>query len=154
MLNQLFPKVIDNHFHGHYLALWLFALITLSKVCLGLITVFYAEGSAQPAAQVLLASDSSPADTAMQSVFAHLGLAQLSLGLLFAVVLLRYRSMIPLMYSLLLVEYLLEDGVAGMQPLLVTITPAAADIALILTLMGITGFVLSLRDESGLIANH
>lgn len=153
MLNQLFPKTFDNQFRGHLFSLWLFAFIAATKVLLGLLAVFYPDGSSQAIVPPMLAVDTNLTAQPVNTMFAHLGLAQLSLGLLFLVVLVRYRSMIPLMYSLLLIEYLIEDGVASMQPLLAVLTPAAGDLALLLTIMGITGFVLSLRDESGLLPN-
>ncbi len=76
-----------------------------------------------------------------------MGLDQLLLGLLFLVVLIRYRAMIPLMYVLIIVNHIALEGIAYMKPLVLAGTSGASTPALVLTALSISGLVLSLLGK-------
>lgn len=78
---------------------------------------------------------------------ARMGLDQLLLGLLFVLVLFRYRAMIPLMYVLIVAHYIAQEGVAHMKPLVLAGTSGASTPALALTVLSISGLVLSLLGK-------
>lgn len=105
MVRTLFPRVADNHYPGHRLGLWLFALMLL-KIAMGTNVMLNTRQVARAADGVPLDTFAAPAATAFSFMFAAWGLAQLVLGLLSLVVLLRYRSLVPLMFLALLVEQL------------------------------------------------
>ena len=104
MLDRLLPRRVDRY-DGHRLALWLFVPITLVTLVRSAIHVFEHDGGAQSIATIPLDTMTSGGAEAVILVFALWGLSQLLLGLVFVVVLWRYRGLVPLMYLLLLLEY-------------------------------------------------
>ncbi|HEY5008676.1 MAG TPA: hypothetical protein VII42_11770, partial [Caulobacteraceae bacterium] len=84
------------------------------------------------------------------SLFALLGLFQLLLGLQGAVVLVRYRAMIPLMYLLLLAQQLGSRAVALARPMAESGASGAhlgSAIVLAVLAMTVVGLVLSLLGK-------
>lgn len=144
MLSRLLPAHLDNHFRGHKAAIWIFALITAFKLALGLVHVFSADGGAQTLSHVPL--DGYPAGAAQNVVglFARIGLEQLLLGAIFAVVLLRYRALIPLLFLLALVAQAGAFALAACKPLSLTVSPGVAPMHLVLAGLYLAGLALSL----------
>ena len=103
MLETLFPRVADNRYPGRRPGLWLFALMPL-KIAMGLNVIFNAPEVARSADGVPVDSFGTAAASAFSFAFAAWGLGQLVLGLSSLVVLLRYRSLVPLAFLALLVE--------------------------------------------------
>lgn len=103
MLTTLFPRVADNRYPGRRLGLWLFGLM-VAKIAMGLNVIANAPTVAQTADGIPLPSFGPAAGAAFVFMFAAWGLCQLVLGLASLVVLLRYRSLIPLAFLALLVE--------------------------------------------------
>lgn len=147
MLNRIFPERIDNHYRGHKLALWFFVPITFMKVAISLVHIFFEDGGAQSISTIPLDTYTSGAAENLIAIFSRMGLDQLLLGLLFVVVLFRYRAMIPLMYVLIIVGYIAREGIVYMKPLVLTGTSGASTPALVLTVLSISGLVLSLRGK-------
>ncbi|MFT4629643.1 MAG: hypothetical protein ACI9WC_002936 [Arenicella sp.] len=147
MLEQLFPKTLDNRFQGHLLALWLFIPITLGKVLAGLSYLFAADVLARGP----LVSANIEDVVGFSDIVAQIGLSELSLGLVFLVVLFRYRSMIPLMYTLLLVGILLEKGLMSHAYSALVSEPSNPLLTLTIALMSIVGFIFSIRSDRPLL---
>jgi hypothetical protein len=149
MLSRLFPAVIDNRFRGHVLALWLFVPLTLMNVLMALGHIFRADGGAQSVSTIPL--DTYPAGAAQNiiALMARMGLEQLLLGLVFVLVLLRYRALIPLMYALVVLHFIGLKGVAWMKPLALAGVSGANILHLVLGAVGVIGLLLSLlrRDD-------
>jgi hypothetical protein len=103
VLAELFPRVADNRYPGCRLGLWLFALM-LFKIALGLNVVLNAPTVARSADGIPVHTFGGAAGPAFLSIFAAWGLCQLLLGLSCLVVLLRYRSLVPLAFVALLFE--------------------------------------------------
>lgn len=99
-MSRLLPERIDNHYRGYVLALWLFVLVALQRVALGLTHLLKADGGAQSISTIPL--DTYPPSAAQNIIglFARMGLEQLLFGALCLLVLIRYRALIPLMYLL------------------------------------------------------
>ena len=150
MLDRLLPTRIDNHYRGHRFALWALYPITLMTVGRSLIHVFRSDGGAQSIATIPLDTFVSGGAETVISVFALWGLSQLLIGLLFVLVLSRYRAMIPLMYVLILAEYLGRIGIGLSKPIVTVETPPGGPGSLVMIVLGIIGLVLSLRGEADL----
>ncbi|MFN2565243.1 MAG: hypothetical protein ABR499_09575 [Gemmatimonadaceae bacterium] len=144
VLGRILPDRIDNRYRGHPLALWLFVPIALQKLAVSFTHLFKADGGAQSISTMPL--DTYPASAAQNIVglMARLGVEQLLLGLLLVLVLVRYRTMIPLMYVLLVAHYLASRGVALMKPLVVAGTSGSRTPALVVAVLSAVGLVLSL----------
>jgi hypothetical protein len=103
MLADLFPRVADNHYPGRRVGLWLFALMPI-KVVMGVNILFNGRSVAQSADGIPLNSFGENGGAAFLYIFAAWGLCQLVFGLACLVVLLRYRSLVPLTFLALLLE--------------------------------------------------
>jgi hypothetical protein len=144
MFDQLFPRTIDNTYRGHTLALWLLALIVLMKVAMSLNSIFNGYLVASSADGIPLDTYPSAAAGTIVALFAILGLAHFMICLLCILVLVRYRSMIPFMFALLLLQHLGGRLILHFMPIVRTGTPPASVINLVLLTLMIVGLGLSL----------
>ncbi|WP_115462170.1 hypothetical protein [Winogradskyella aurantiaca] len=102
---NVLPKEINNNYQGRKIALYLFYLIAIMTVVRSLIHMFATDGGAQSIATIPLSSYSAEAADVVVHIFAEWGLTQLLFGILYIIVLWRYKSLIPLMYLFILTEY-------------------------------------------------
>jgi hypothetical protein len=149
MFQRLLPRHIDNAYHGYKAALWLFAVIVLMKSAVGLNSIFNGRS-------VALSADGIPLDTytpagaqAVVSAFAAWGLAQFVICLICLLALVRYRAMVPLMFTLLLLEHLCRRLLFWVMPIARTATPPGFYVNLLLTALLVVGLALSLRGRGG-----
>src|ERR1051325_10472283 len=118
MLNRIFPRQFDNDYRGHWLGIALFILVIALKAMQGVNSIVMTH-------EVMTTADGIPVDTygpaaaaAALSMFALLGMYLLVLPLTGLVALIRYRTMIPFLFVMLL---LVQLG----SRLLQTVTPIA-----------------------------
>jgi hypothetical protein len=102
---MIFPKTIDNSYNGNKLPLYLFYLLTTVTIGRSLVHMFAPDGGAQSIATIPLDSYSVEAANVVIHIFAEWGLTQLLFGVLYAIVLWRYKSLIPLMYLFIFIDY-------------------------------------------------
>lgn len=150
MVEMLFPRIADNRYPGRRLGLRLFGLMPL-KIAMGLNVMVNAPEVAQTADGVPVSSFGAAAAAAFSFVFAAWGLGQLVLGLASLVVLLRYRSLVPLAFLLLLIE---QSGRMSLRLLwpVQRIDAPGSTINLVLVALLALGFILSIwrpRQASG-----
>lgn len=114
---KLLPDSIDNRYRGRKLSQYAFLLITAATIVRSLIHVFAPDGGAQSIATIPL--DSYPADAAAAVIlmFSLWGLSQLLMGFVYLGVYVKYKSLIPAMYVLLIFEYAMRIVVGQMKPI-------------------------------------
>jgi len=105
MLKKIFPKHYDNSFPGRKVALWFFYLITIMTIVRSCIHIFKSDGGAQSIATIPLDTYYQGGAEAVILIFAYWGLGQLIMGIFYLIVLANYKSLIPLMYVFMLIEY-------------------------------------------------
>src|SRR5712691_3030129 len=132
MFNQLLPQRIDNTYRGHKVALWLFALLLFMRVAMSLNSIFNGYLVASSADGIPLDTFTSLAARTVVSLFALLGLSNFVICLLCIVVPARYRSMIPFMFALLLLEFLSRRVILHFKPIIRTGTPPGLYVNLVL----------------------
>ena len=144
MPGRLLPRVFDNTFRGHRLALWLFGIILLMKTAIALGTVFNGRTAAQTADGIPLDSFGAAGAAAVVALFAIWGLAQLVITMIGGLALLRYRAMVPLMFALILFEHVMRRVIFVVLP--IPRDGAAPGFAINMTLLAVmgVGLVLSL----------
>lgn len=142
MLSTLFPRVADNHYPGRRLGLWMFGFMLL-KIAMGLNVMLRAPEVARSADGVPVDTFGAPAAAAFSFVFAAWGLSQFALGLASLVVLLRYRSLVPLAFLCLLIEQSGRMLLRFRWPVDRIATAPGAAINVVLTAIMVLGFVLS-----------
>ncbi len=105
MINKILPNVVDNNYRGKKTALWFFYLITIMTVVRSCIHIFKQDGGAQSIATIPLDTYTNGGAEAVIFIFAYWGLSQLLFGILYVIVAMKYKSLIPLMYLSLVVEW-------------------------------------------------
>ncbi len=124
MLTRLFPATLDNNYRGHKAALWLFAIIVLLRLIIGLNSMINTHHIAVTADGIPLDSYPPAAAQMAEHLFAILGLWNLLFALLGILVLARYRAMVPMFLLFLITQYVLgkvnnhfhPDGTSGSAP--------------------------------------
>jgi hypothetical protein len=144
MIRRLLPPSIDNAYPGHRLALWLFGLLLFLRTAMGVNSIFNSRS-------ILTSADGIPLDTypaaaaqTVVSLFALLGLSNLVLCVLGILVLVRYRSMVPLMFALFLTEHLGRRLILSLHPIERTGRPPGIYINLAILALMLVGLALSL----------
>jgi hypothetical protein len=148
MLNRIFPGAFDNHYRGSKIALWLFVLITFVNTAISLVAIFRPDGGAQSADGIPLDTFAPDAAQAVIGVVAFLGLANLALCVLFVVALICYRSMIPLMYTLSVIEWLAHKGIGQMKPIARTAATTGHYVSFGILAVTVIGLILSLTGKN------
>ena len=148
MLKRILPRQIDNDFRGHWLALWLFGAVVLVKLGISMGTMFNGHEAASSADGIPLDTFTPAGAQTVISLFAIWGLAQFVICLLCILALVRYRAMIPLLFALLLLEYLGKRVILVFLPLAKTGTPPGSIINLVLLGVMIIGLALSLQARA------
>ena len=114
---SLLPVTIDNEYRGSRLAFSFFILLTVVTVARSLIHIVAPDGGAQSIATIPLDSFTANGAATVVHLFALWGLSQLIVGLIYVVALLWYRSLIPLLYLLALVEYATRLVLTRVKPI-------------------------------------
>jgi hypothetical protein len=150
MLGALLPPQLDNGgYRGHRLGLWLFGLVAVLKGTQSLAILFNGRYTAKGADGIPL--DTFPLDAAQTvvSVFAQGSLWRLFFCLLCGIVLLRYRSAVPLMFALLALNYVAAQVAFAAIPLPRVGPPVGQMVNGILFLLMLAGLGLSLWRRTG-----
>jgi hypothetical protein len=147
MLNRLFPASFDNVYRGRRLGLWLLYPITLFNLLIALGTIFSADSAAGPDG-IPLAAYPPDAARAVVGVAGFLGLSDLLLAFFSVLALVRYRSMVPLIYLVLVVQWLAHKGVGLMKPIARDGAHMGGYITLAIFALSLAGLVLSLREKA------
>lgn len=147
MIERIFPACIDNRYRGHRMALWLFVPITFQKVAQSLVHLLKADGGAQSLSAIPLDTYPPAAAQNVVGLFARMGLEQLLLALLLVLVLFRSRAMIPLMYVVLVAQFLGSRLVSDLKPMVRAGTSSVGMPLLVVALLTIFGLVLSLTGR-------
>jgi predicted tellurium resistance membrane protein TerC len=144
MLNEFLPQRADNAYHGHKLALWLFAVIILMRIVMSLNSILNGRTIANSADGIPLHTYTPAAAQTAVSLFALLGLSSFIICLLCILVLVRYRSLVPVMFALLLLQSLGGRLILHFLPIIRTGTPPGIYVSLILLAFMVVGLALSL----------
>lgn len=152
MFDRFLPPRVDNTYRGRKLALWLFALVVSVRIAQSLVIIFNGYYVAKGADGVPLETFPPAAAQTVVALFALSGLSRLIISLLCVVVLVRYRSAIPFMFALLLLNYLATQVILQFIPIARTGTPPGIIVNLILFALTVAGLSLSLLSRDRLRA--
>jgi len=114
---KLLPDIIDNRYRGRKLSQYAFLILTAATIIRSLIHVFAPDGGAQSIATIPLGSYPADASAAVILMFSLWGLSQLLMGFVYLAVYVKYKSLIPAMYVLLIFEYAMRIVVGQMKPI-------------------------------------
>ncbi len=143
MSTQLLPRQLDNDYRGRKVALWLFGIVILLRA-------FCAVNSVLAGHFVARVSEGIPA-TALAAggdpivgLLGLRGLSQVALCVLYLLALVRYRSFVPFLFLLVLLEVAGRFVIVQLTPLAPTGTPPATILHLAVLGLSLLGLPLSL----------
>jgi len=93
--SAIFPDVIDGNYHGHQIVPIAFALVNAVMTVRSLIHYLKYDGGAQSIASMPLDKYPKAASDTIVLMFAYWGQSQLIISVIYWVVLLKYRSLLP-----------------------------------------------------------
>lgn len=125
-------------------ALWIFALLLLMRTAMSVNIIFNGREVAMKADGIPLDTYPPAAAQTIVSMFALLALANLIVTLAGWVVLIRYRTFVPFMFALLLLQHVLGRAILYFHPIPRSGSPPAAAINLTLLAVMVIGLALSL----------
>jgi hypothetical protein len=148
MLGRLLPRQADNKYEGYRLSLWLLGLVIALKLVMSVNSILNTESVAVGADRIPLDSYGPAAAREVLLLFALMALGHLALTLIALTTLIRYRSLVPFIYLVLIGEQIARRAIIQAQ----AVGPAG-DNAIswyvnygFLTLMGL-GLLLSLLQR-------
>ena len=147
MFEKLFPQRLDNTYRGFKVALWLFGLVVSVRIVQSVAIIFNGYATARDADGIPLDTYTPAAAQTVLALFAQGSLWRLTFGLLCVLVLARYRSAIPLMFALLVLNYLAAQLILQFVPLVRAGTPPGPIVNLVMFALTIIGLGLSLRSR-------
>ena len=106
LLERLFPKQADNRFDGHRAALWLLGLLIALKLVMSLNSIFNTAAVAGGADGIALDSFGPAAAREVLTLFALTALGQLAIATVALGALVRWRTLIPFLYLVMIGEQL------------------------------------------------
>lgn len=146
-MDKLLPRPIDNTYRGSKIALWLFGLVAGVKIIQSLAVIFNGYSTATAADGIPLDTFPPAAAQTVAALFAQGSLWRLTFCSFCVLVLVRYRSAVPLMFALFTLNYLAAELIYRFIPLVRTGTPPGPIVNLVMFALMVIGFVLSLRSR-------
>lgn len=150
MLGRLLPKQIDNRFDGYRAALWLLGLLVALKIVMSTNSILNTASVAVGGDGIPLDSFGPAAARTVLMLFASMSLGHLILALVALASLIRWRSFVPFIYLLLIVEHLGRRFIVQSYAVARTeSTPVGVYVNYALLALLVLGFMLSLVRASG-----
>ena len=151
---MVLPKEINNNYKGRKIALYLFYLFTVITIIRSLIHMFAPDGGAQTIATIPLNTFTNEGASTVIFIFSLWGLSQLIMGIFYVIVSLRYKSLIPLMYLFIFIEYLMRLILGTLKPIETSVTAPGAIINFIFPPLVKVLFLLSLNSKKSKKLNN
>ena len=141
---MLLPPRLDNDYRGHPAAIFLFAFVVLARIGQSVVALVGGARSVMGADGIPL--DSYPAAAAQTIVasYANYAVLRLFLFAVCVVVLFRYRSAIPAMLALLLLQFLAAQVLHAWMPVVRSGAAPAPLVNRVLAALMVIGLALSL----------
>ena len=147
MFGKLLPQPIDNTYRGSKPALWVFGLVVGLRTLQSLAVIFNAHSTAINADGLPLDTYPPAAAQTAVALFALASLWRLTFCSVCVFVLVRYRSAVPLMFVVLILNFLAAQLLFWFVPLPRTGTPPGPYVNLAQFVLAVIGLVLSLRSR-------
>ena len=149
MFDKLLPRPIDNRYSGSKIALWFFGLITFGQILQSVMVLANGYSTAQSADGIPMETYPAAAAQTILALFLIGSLRRLIISLLCAVVLVRYRSAVPLMFVALGLNYLGGQVIFQFVPVDRVGTPPGVVVTPVMFGLTVVGLALSLWRRGG-----
>jgi hypothetical protein len=144
ILSRLFPRRLDNDYDGSKIALWIFGLLILMRAIQSVLIIVNGYSTAQAADGIPLDTYPAAAAQTIVAMFALSSLNRLVISLIGAVVLVRYRRAVPLMFIVIGLTYVGSLLITQFIPLIRVGSPPGVIMNRVLMSLTLVGFILSL----------
>jgi hypothetical protein len=149
MFDKFLPQPIDNKYSGSKIALWLFGLIVFVHILQSVMVIVNGYSIARSADGIPLENYPAAAAQTILAIFMVASLRRLIISLICAVVLVRYRSAVPLMFVVLGLSYLGGQVIFQFVPIVRVGTPPGVVMNLVMFGLTVVGLALSLWRRGG-----
>lgn len=144
MIERLFPAELGSEYRGRRLGLWIFGFVVLIKSLQMLSSLFNERTTLRRADGIPIDAYPPAAAQTIVALFALLAFTYLLICAICWFVLLRYRSAIPMMFLLLLLDYICRRAILYFLPVSRTGTPGGVIVNLVLFALMIIGLVFAM----------
>ena len=144
IIKRFFPQHIDNTYRGRKLALFLFGLVVAVRIAQSVLIIVNGHSIAQSADGIPLETYPAAAAQTIVAILAISSLYRLIIALMCVVVLVRYRSAVPMMFVVLGLSYLAGQLILQFIPMVRVGTPPGVVVNLLMFGLTIVGLALSL----------
>ena len=93
-MKKLLPSQADNNYDFNKVIIYIFALLTAVTVGRSLVHVFALDGGANSIASMIVFTGTPDPNAVVYNLFALWGLSQLIMGLMYVIVLIKYKNLI------------------------------------------------------------
>ena len=147
ILDRLFPQRLDNSYRGYKIALVIFGLVIAVRALQSVLIIVNGNSVAQSADGIPLETYPAAAAQTIVAIFAISSLNRLIISLICGVVLVRYRSAVPLMFVVLALSYLGGQIILRFVPIVTAGTPPGPIMNIVMFGLVIVGLALSLFER-------
>jgi hypothetical protein len=144
ILARLFPRELGLDYRGRKLGLWIFGIVLVIKSLQVLSSLFNGRVTLRSADGIPIDTFPPGAAQTIVALFALLAFTYLLICVVCWVVLLRYRSAVPMMFILLLLDYGCRRLILHFLPVGRTGTPGGVIVNLVLFLLMSVGLVFAI----------
>jgi hypothetical protein len=141
---RFFPRQLDNNYTGSRIAPWILAFVITIRAIQSVMIIVNGHSIARSADGIPLETYPAAAVQTILAIFALQSLNRLMISLIGAIVLLRYRSAVPLMYLVLGLTFLGTQLITQFIPIVRVGTPPGVIMNGVLIGLTIVGLTLSL----------
>lgn len=145
MLEKILPEQINNEFPGYKFSVYAFLAFAIMTVARSLAHMFLPDGGAGSIATIDLSVEGAEI---IVSIFAQWGFSQVLMGIFYFIVYFRYKSLIPLMYIIIITEYIGRIGMGLLKPLETMGTAPGAVGNFIIIPLAILFFIFAVREPN------
>ena len=143
-MSLLLPRQADNSYRGSRIALAIFAVLLLMRIVMSVNSIVNGRFVASSADGIPLEAYTPAAAQTAVTLFALLALANLMIALVGLLVLVRYRSLIPLFFVIFLLHHVGRRLILEWMPIERVGAPPGSTISLGLLALTVVGLALSL----------
>ncbi len=145
MLEKILPKQINNKFPGYKFSAYAFLVITIITIARSLAHMFLPDGGAESIATIDLSVEGADI---IVGLFAQWGFSQLLMAGFYIVVFFRYKSLIPLMYIIIITEYAGRIGMGLLKPIETVGTSPGGIVSFIIVPLAIILLFFAIREPN------
>lgn len=150
MLNNLFPRQVNNEYEGSLIAKYALLFIICFTIVRSLLHMLLPDGGAQSIASIPLSTFTPPSQAVIILMFALWGAEQLLMSIVYSVVFWRYQKLIPFIYVMIFLEYTMRHLFAHVKPIVTLHTAPGAMLDHVMWPLSIVLFFLSLQKRKSL----